>query len=349
MGINRRSKSRVTDQVDDEPIVTLHRLLALSLQAQASVILGYQELNRRSIRRFPYYPSPYPSRLVTQRLHAGTFGELKSHSAVLQVVLAITRTASLQLLQLFRSFFPGFPSFSTRSFKGEFLNLLDFPPFLPHPQLRWERKALFLFMVYPRKRVGSNDVKLVHTLTRWSQRGIMTKLAHSPQFAYDHLYHSLTLVNWTNGASSRFYQACISRQPHHTRRSTQSSNKTIPFFASMQQSSQEFNSTTGIITTRCYEFTHDLCNSIRLIGFAHACRSNKITIQVIASIILRWMLGQTPQYPNKTKLREQNNRVLRKARRLTTDSGVLNWINGMLDADLRYLHLHHNKMQTNWH
>ena len=46
-----------------------------------------------------------------------------------------------------------------------------------------------------------------------------------------------------------------------------------------------------------------------------------------ASIILRWMLGQTPQHPNKTKLGTQNIRVLWKARRLTTDSGVLSWIN----------------------
>ena len=61
------------------------------------------------------------------------------------------------------------------------------------------------------------------------------------------------------------------------------------------------------------------------------------------------MLGQTPQHPNKTKLREQSNRVLRKAKRLTTNSGVLNWINGVLDADPGYLCLHHNKMQANWH
>ncbi|KAH0698174.1 hypothetical protein KY289_015656 [Solanum tuberosum] len=35
----------------------------------------------------------------------------------------------------------------------------------------------------------------------------------------------------------------------------------------------------------------------------------------------------------KQNLRTQNNRVLRKARRLTNDSGVLSWINGVLDAD----------------
>nr|AAT38768.2 Late blight resistance protein, putative [Solanum demissum] len=37
------------------------------------------------------------------------------------------------------------------------------------------------------------------------------------------------------------------------------------------------------------------------------------------------------------------------ARRLTTDSGVLSWINGVLDADPGYLRLHHHKMQANWH
>uniref|UniRef100_M1DPS4 Late blight resistance protein n=1 Tax=Solanum tuberosum TaxID=4113 RepID=M1DPS4_SOLTU len=68
-----------------------------------------------------------------------------------------------------------------------------------------------------------------------------------------------------------------------------------------------------------------------------------------ASIILRWMLGQTPQRPNKAKLGKQNNRVLRNAMRLTIDSGVLNWINGVLDVDPGYLCLHHNKMQANWH
>ncbi|KAH0662189.1 hypothetical protein KY284_027120 [Solanum tuberosum] len=57
----------------------------------------------------------------------------------------------------------------------------------------------------------------------------------------------------------------------------------------------------------------------------------------------------TPQHPNKTKLREQNNRVLRNARRLTTDSGMLNWINGVQDADPGYLCLHRHKMQANWH
>nr|AAT39948.2 hypothetical protein SDM1_25t00015 [Solanum demissum] len=35
--------------------------------------------------------------------------------------------------------------------------------------------------------------------------------------------------------------------------------------------------------------------------------------------------------------------------RLTTDSGVLNWINGVLDADPEYPRLHHNKMQANRH
>ncbi|WMV40813.1 hypothetical protein MTR67_034198 [Solanum verrucosum] len=60
------------------------------------------------------------------------------------------------------------------------------------------------------------------------------------------------------------------------------------------------------------------------------------------------MLGQNPQHPNKAKLGTQNNRVLRKARRLTTDSGALNWINGVLDADPGYLCLHHHKMQANW-
>ena len=61
------------------------------------------------------------------------------------------------------------------------------------------------------------------------------------------------------------------------------------------------------------------------------------------------MLGQTPQHPNKAKLGKQNNRVLRNARRLTTDSGVLNWTNDVLDADPGYMRLHHNKMQANWH
>ena len=31
------------------------------------------------------------------------------------------------------------------------------------------------------------------------------------------------------------------------------------------------------------------------------------------------------------------------------DSRVLNWINCALDVDPRYLHLHHNTMQANWH
>ena len=61
------------------------------------------------------------------------------------------------------------------------------------------------------------------------------------------------------------------------------------------------------------------------------------------------MLGQTPQHPNKTKLRTQINRVLRKTRRLTTDSRVLSWINDVQDADPGYLCLHRNKMQANWH
>ena len=61
------------------------------------------------------------------------------------------------------------------------------------------------------------------------------------------------------------------------------------------------------------------------------------------------MLGQTPQHPNKTKLRTQNNKVLRNARRLTTDFGVLSWINSVLNADPGYLRLHHKKMQANWH
>ena len=77
-------------------------------------------------------------------------------------------------------------------------------------------------------------------------------------------------------------------------------------------------------------------------------KTNWLTVYE-ASKILRWMLGQTPQHPNKTKLRTQNNRVLRKTRRLTTDSGVLNWINGVLDADPGYLRLHHKTMQANWH
>ncbi|WMV34611.1 hypothetical protein MTR67_027996 [Solanum verrucosum] len=51
----------------------------------------------------------------------------------------------------------------------------------------------------------------------------------------------------------------------------------------------------------------------------------------------------------KQNLREQNNRVLRNAKRLTTDSEVLNWINGEPDAGPGYLCLHHNKMQANWH
>nr|AAT39947.1 Late blight resistance protein, putative [Solanum demissum] len=65
--------------------------------------------------------------------------------------------------------------------------------------------------------------------------------------------------------------------------------------------------------------------------------------------IRRWMLGQIPQHPNKTKRETQNNRVLRSAKRLTTDSEELSWINGVLDADPEYLRLHHNKMQANWH
>ena len=61
------------------------------------------------------------------------------------------------------------------------------------------------------------------------------------------------------------------------------------------------------------------------------------------------MLGQSPQHPNKIKLETQNNRVLQKARRLTTDSGVLSWINDVQAADLGYLDLHHETMQANWH
>ncbi|WMV30889.1 hypothetical protein MTR67_024274 [Solanum verrucosum] len=37
------------------------------------------------------------------------------------------------------------------------------------------------------------------------------------------------------------------------------------------------------------------------------------------------------------------------ARRLTTDSGVLSWINDVQDADPGYLYLHHKTMQANWH
>ena len=35
--------------------------------------------------------------------------------------------------------------------------------------------------------------------------------------------------------------------------------------------------------------------------------------------------------------------------RLTTDSGVLNWINGVQDVDPGYLCLQRHKMQANWH
>uniref|UniRef100_M1DG42 Late blight resistance protein n=1 Tax=Solanum tuberosum TaxID=4113 RepID=M1DG42_SOLTU len=76
--------------------------------------------------------------------------------------------------------------------------------------------------------------------------------------------------------------------------------------------------------------------------------TNYLTIYE-ASIILRWMLGQTPQHPNKEKLGKRNKRVLWNVRRLTTDSGLLNWINGALDTDPGYLRLHHNKMQANSH
>nr|AAT39301.2 Late blight resistance protein, putative [Solanum demissum] len=34
---------------------------------------------------------------------------------------------------------------------------------------------------------------------------------------------------------------------------------------------------------------------------------------------------------------------------LTTDSGVLSWINDVQDADPGYLNLHHQTMQANWH
>ncbi|WMV49235.1 hypothetical protein MTR67_042620 [Solanum verrucosum] len=62
------------------------------------------------------------------------------------------------------------------------------------------------------------------------------------------------------------------------------------------------------------------------------------------------MLGQTPQHPNKEKkLGKRIKRVLRNARRLTTDSKLLNWINEALDADHGYLNLHHKMMQANWH
>nr|ABI34323.1 Late blight resistance protein, putative [Solanum demissum] len=51
----------------------------------------------------------------------------------------------------------------------------------------------------------------------------------------------------------------------------------------------------------------------------------------------------------KQKLETQNIGVLRKVRRLTTDSRVLSWINDEQGVDPGYLCLHHNKMQANWH
>jgi len=84
------------------------------------------------------------------------------------------------------------------------------------------------------------------------------------------------------------------------------------------------------------------------IYIAERLNSNWLTVYE-ASNILRWMLGQSPQHPNKIKLETQNNRVLRKARRLTTDSGVLSWINDVQKADPGYLCLHRHKMQANWH
>uniref|UniRef100_M1E068 Late blight resistance protein n=1 Tax=Solanum tuberosum TaxID=4113 RepID=M1E068_SOLTU len=49
------------------------------------------------------------------------------------------------------------------------------------------------------------------------------------------------------------------------------------------------------------------------------------------------------------KRTKSNKGVLRNAKRLTTDSEVLNWINGAPDADPSYLYLHHKMMQANWH
>uniref|UniRef100_M1DZ58 Late blight resistance protein n=1 Tax=Solanum tuberosum TaxID=4113 RepID=M1DZ58_SOLTU len=49
------------------------------------------------------------------------------------------------------------------------------------------------------------------------------------------------------------------------------------------------------------------------------------------------------------KRTKSNKRVLQNAKRLTTDSEVLNWINGAPDADPNYLDLHHKMMQDNWH
>ena len=60
------------------------------------------------------------------------------------------------------------------------------------------------------------------------------------------------------------------------------------------------------------------------------------------------MLGQTPQHPNELNKKAMK-WILQKARRLTTNSGVLRWINGVQDADPGYLCLHHKKMQANWH
>ena len=63
------------------------------------------------------------------------------------------------------------------------------------------------------------------------------------------------------------------------------------------------------------------------------------------------MLGQTPQHPNKTKENLEHKIIesLRNARRLTTDSELLSWINDVQDADSGYLYLHRYKMQANWH
>ncbi|WMV40259.1 hypothetical protein MTR67_033644 [Solanum verrucosum] len=55
------------------------------------------------------------------------------------------------------------------------------------------------------------------------------------------------------------------------------------------------------------------------------------------------------RYPHLFESGGNEDQVLRKARRLTTDPGVLSWINDVQDADPGYLYLHRHKMQANWH
>ena len=63
---------------------------------------------------------------------------------------------------------------------------------------------------------------------------------------------------------------------------------------------------------------------------------------------LRWMSGQIPQHPNKESTGKKHKKESSKMKGGSpTYTGVLNLINGVTDANPRYLHLHDDMMQAN--